>query len=315
MLAGAFSGLIAAGIQAGLDGAHGLPSWRWLFIIEGSITVGVALVAIFILPDYPATTRWLSPRERAVALYRLETDAGVSDHTPNSSLMRNLVLALKDPNLYLLSLAMVCKTTAAAVTQFIPTVVATFGMSKVSTLLLTAPPYIFSMIISLLVSRLSDRVPERCGHVCVPLVFALVGFIIAASTTHTAPRYLSIFLMLGGIYGSYNVALAWISSTFPRPKEKRAAAYAIINGLANLAQVWSPYLYPQSDGPRYIKAFSVNSAMLFLCIVFSLALRFYLKRANDRMDERAAQLRQAGVAEEDDDEAEGDAVPKIRYLL
>lgn len=291
-----------------------MESWRWLFIIEGSITIGVAIVAIFILPDYPATTRWLSPRERAVALYRLEADTGMSDHTRKSGLLRNLVLALKDPNLYLLSLAMVCKTTAAAVTQFIPTVVATFGMSKVATLLLTAPPYIFAMIVSLLVSRLSDRIPERCGHVCVPLLFALVGFIIAAATTQTAPRYLSIFLMLGGIYGSYNVALAWISSTFARPKEKRAAAYAIINGLANLAQVWSPYLYPQSDGPRYIKAFSVNSGMLLLCILFSVALRFSLQRANRRMDERAAQLSRAGVAEEGEDEEEG-GVPQIRYLL
>lgn len=34
-LGSAFSSLIAAGIQQGLDGAHGLESWRWIFIIEG----------------------------------------------------------------------------------------------------------------------------------------------------------------------------------------------------------------------------------------------------------------------------------------
>ena len=39
LLSGAFSGLIAAGITNGLDGAKGLSAWRWLFIVEGAITV------------------------------------------------------------------------------------------------------------------------------------------------------------------------------------------------------------------------------------------------------------------------------------
>lgn len=38
LLSGAFSGLIAAGITNGLDGAKGLSAWRWLFIVEGAIT-------------------------------------------------------------------------------------------------------------------------------------------------------------------------------------------------------------------------------------------------------------------------------------
>jgi hypothetical protein len=41
----------------------------------------------------------------------------------------------------------------------------------------------------------------------------MAGFVIAASTEVLAARYLSLFLMLAGVYGSYNVALAWISST------------------------------------------------------------------------------------------------------
>jgi MFS family permease len=31
-ISGAFSGLIAAGIVSGLDNAHGLRAWRWLFV-------------------------------------------------------------------------------------------------------------------------------------------------------------------------------------------------------------------------------------------------------------------------------------------
>jgi hypothetical protein len=44
LLSGAFSGLIAAGITDGLDGARGLSAWRWLFIVEGALTVSVQAV-------------------------------------------------------------------------------------------------------------------------------------------------------------------------------------------------------------------------------------------------------------------------------
>lgn len=40
------------------------------------MTIGVAVLAIFILPDWPATTKWLTPRERALAVRRLARDAG-----------------------------------------------------------------------------------------------------------------------------------------------------------------------------------------------------------------------------------------------
>lgn len=63
------------------------------------------------------------------------------------------------------------------------------------------------------ISISSDRRAERCGHLVVPLTFGMVGYIIAAATTGLAPRYFSLFLMLGGVYGGFNVGLAWVSST------------------------------------------------------------------------------------------------------
>lgn len=87
--------MIAAGIQQGLDGALGYESWRWLFIIEGAVTGLVAIVSIFTLPDYPATTRWLSTREKAVAVWRMERDGGSRDED-DKNLLHSLKLALTD---------------------------------------------------------------------------------------------------------------------------------------------------------------------------------------------------------------------------
>lgn len=79
LLSGAFSGLIAAGITEGLDYHLGLRAWRWLFIIEGAITVAVAGAAYFVLPNFPRTTSWLSEDEKTLAAWRLEEDIGEDD--------------------------------------------------------------------------------------------------------------------------------------------------------------------------------------------------------------------------------------------
>jgi MFS family permease len=74
-LAGAFSGLLAYGIQQ-LDGRSGLAGWQWIFIIEGLIPVALALVIWIILPDSPETAKFLTQPERDLLVNRLSNDSG-----------------------------------------------------------------------------------------------------------------------------------------------------------------------------------------------------------------------------------------------
>jgi hypothetical protein len=101
-------------VEAGLNGKLGLESWRWLFIIEvrrflpfsssplltlhllqGALTSFIAIIAYFILPDYPATTKRLTVRQRAMAVYRLQRDAGMRDDD-TATTMQNLKAAVCD---------------------------------------------------------------------------------------------------------------------------------------------------------------------------------------------------------------------------
>lgn len=105
LLSGAFSGLISAGITHGLDGARGLSAWRWLFIIEGAITVVVALAAFWVLPNFPTTTGWLTEQERELAVWRLQEDIGEEDFGVGEGQERfwwGLKLAFADPKTYIL---------------------------------------------------------------------------------------------------------------------------------------------------------------------------------------------------------------------
>lgn len=104
LISGAFSGLIAAGITNGLDGARGISAWRWLFIIEGSTTIFLACCAIFVLPDFPRTTTWLTPEEKELAIWRLDEDIGEADLGSNEEkgFSHGFVLACKDIKMWIL---------------------------------------------------------------------------------------------------------------------------------------------------------------------------------------------------------------------
>jgi MFS family permease len=151
-------------------------------------------------------------------------------------------------------LMILCIVSSASVTNFFPTVVKTLNYGNIETLLLTAPPYCLAVICAFANAWHADRTGERYFHVTLPLYVSVAAFIIAAATTTTAPRYLSMMLMVPSFYSGYVVALGWISNTLPRPASKRAAALAAINCVSNASSIYASYMYPNSDAPRFGKS-------------------------------------------------------------
>ncbi|EAW07180.1 putative MFS transporter [Aspergillus clavatus NRRL 1] len=286
LISGAFSGLIAAGITDGMDYKRGLRAWRWLFIIEGAITIVVAAISMWILPDFPRTTPWLSEEEKQLAAWRLEEDIGEDDwvDSEDQSLLYGAKLAFTDSKTWILMLHILCIVSSASVTNFFPTVVETLNYSRIVTLLLTAPPYCLAVISAFANAWHSDRTGEKYWHITLPLYISVAAFIIAATTTGVAPRYVSMMLMVPSLYASFVVALGWISSTLPRPASKRAAALAAINCVSNASSIYASYMYPDSDAPRFVIAMSVNCVTAFIAILSGTVLRIILVRLNKKLD-------------------------------
>lgn len=61
-----------------MDGLSGYRGWRWIFILEGTLTCVIAIIFWFILPDFPEDAKWLKEDERAYVRARLEVDQGKS---------------------------------------------------------------------------------------------------------------------------------------------------------------------------------------------------------------------------------------------
>lgn len=75
IIAGAFSGLLAFAI-ANMAGVGGYGAWRWIFIIEGLMTVVVGVVAKFWVADWPEKATFLTDVERRMLVRRLAADTG-----------------------------------------------------------------------------------------------------------------------------------------------------------------------------------------------------------------------------------------------
>lgn len=297
LISGAFSGLIAAGIMNNLDGVRGLLAWRWVFIIEGAATVLISFFAIFILPDFPANTKWLTEEERALAMWRMEVDAaGEEDWVESSSqpLFDGFKMLIKDPKNWILVIICYGAASAIAINSFFPTVVKSLGRDRITTLLLTAPPYLLACITCALVSWNADRTRERYWHTVIPISCALAGFILSAATTGIGPRYFGAMIMLPGIYTGFNMSMVWTANTIYRPVSKRAAAVAFNNAMATICSIYGSYLYPNNAAPRFVLAFSVNGAMAVVAIIASTVLHFYLKRENKKLELKEREEEAAG---------------------
>ncbi|KAH9948347.1 MFS general substrate transporter [Amylocystis lapponica] len=288
LISNAFGTLIASGILDNMQGKLGHAAWRWLFFIEGALTVFVAVCAIFILPDFPATSHtWLSPLEVRLAERRMEEDVGISDeeHKGDGGQMRGLVLAMGDWKVWWLAFALTSMVISLSFNAFFPTLTATLGYSRTVTLLLCAPPWAFATIVAFAVSRHSDAVGERFWHIAVPLFFGIVGFIIAVSTMNTAARYVSLFLMAQS-YAGFITFLAWVSNSIPRPPAKRAVALAWINAFSQLGNIAGSYVWPAKWGPTYRYSYAICISMNGFCILMCYAFKKHLEHVNAQVEKK-----------------------------
>ena len=122
------------------------------FLHRGALTVFFALVAMFILPDFPATSTWLSPMERRLAEKRLVEDVGVGDRDSSESGTQGngLVMAVTDWKVWWLSIALSSMVISLSFNAFFPTLTKTLGYNNTVTLLLCAPPWVFATLCALL---------------------------------------------------------------------------------------------------------------------------------------------------------------------
>ncbi|TFK28782.1 tartrate transporter [Coprinopsis marcescibilis] len=291
LISNAFGALIASGILNVMDGVMGFTAWRWLFFVEGGITVIVALIAISILPDFPETTTgWLTQEEKDLAIQRLAEDSIQHDkHGPPATMFSGLNLAMRDGKVWALALGMIPLVVSVSFHAYFPTLASTLGFNPTISLMLCAPPWLFATFFVLYITRLSDRHGERFSYIVFSLSIGIVGFLMSILTMNIAWRYLSLFFMTSS-YGGFACMLAWASSSVSHPPAKRAVALAFINCVSQLGNILGSFAWPTAWGPSYRSSYLLCIASGVMTILFSIQFRKHLLKLNAQEEARERSL-------------------------
>ncbi|KAI5984381.1 major facilitator superfamily domain-containing protein [Pisolithus marmoratus] len=263
LMAIAFGSLWAAAVLGTMEGKLHIAAWRWLFFIEGIVTVAVGILSMWLLPDYPRNTRWLNAEERSLAQLRLAKDVGEADmEWTGASIFEGLWMVIKDAKAYFIMIMSFSVSLSTSFAVFFPTLTATLGYSTTVTLLIAA----------LVLFSSHHRTGERFFHLVIYWWISIIGFVISLSTMETAARYFSQYLMAMSFSGIM-LLIPWIVSAIPRPPSKRSVTIALMNGFTNLGFFVGSYAWKESWSPQYHPSLLISLFSLFAATAFAFIIR------------------------------------------
>ncbi|KAG2369174.1 major facilitator superfamily domain-containing protein [Suillus spraguei] len=276
--------LFTSGMFTGMQGILDQVSWRWLFYIEGSMTIIFAICAMFILPDFPHNTEWLTPEERSLAISRLAQDGyGRMDGLGKQTTKGGLRSALSDWQVWWFTIALMIDHVVMSYDMYFTTIVATMGYGTGMTLLLTTPPLLLAMTSAFVFSRYSDKTQKRYIFILASHAFTAIGFTMSICATNTALHYASMFMMAQHFAGQV-VLWAWIKNTFAREPAKRAVAIAMISGVSTFGSIAGSYVWPHIWGPTYCYSYTIFFVALWVSTAMLGVMHLHLKQLNKKIE-------------------------------
>ncbi|WVF68722.1 hypothetical protein IAT40_003494 [Kwoniella sp. CBS 6097] len=278
LVSGAFGGLLAGGIIEGLEGTAGVRGWKWLFIIEGLITVAISVAAFFVLPNYPTTTKWLSQAEQDLAVARIAAGRDESDDEIHMSHMQAFMAALKDPKTYVFMLIYNVLNSVGTISYFFPTLMKGLGYAGRKAQFMTVPIYIVALAVSVSAGWNADRTQQKAYHVLAAACLSVVSFVICVTVHNNAVKYAFICFGGAGVWTAVPLFLSWMVTMFDG-REKRAVSIALINGVGNLASVYGSFFWPAKTAPLYHMGFAISTSLMGLAGVLVFLAKW---RYNDR---------------------------------
>jgi len=222
---------ISGWIMSSLSGRAGLANWQWLFLLEGIPSIVVGLLALVLVVDKPNQAHWLSESEKQLVFADLEADhrnAGLRKHRFGE--------AMKHPGVWLLTAIYFCGTSSTVTIGFwIPSIIQGLGVKSNLTIgLLSAVPYIGTMIGMVLVGRHSDRTLERRCHAALGYLACATGLVgIGVLADRPALAFTAVVIAVTAPLSGHQAF--WQMPTMLLAGTAAATGIALINSIGNLS--------------------------------------------------------------------------------
>jgi MFS transporter, ACS family, tartrate transporter len=226
-----------AGALMSLDGQLGLKGWQWLFALEGLPAVILGVVFFFVLPDGPATARWLTEPERNAVLAKFQ------DRTSQSKPRKAEPIgpALRDPRVWLLGTFNFCMLGSSYAYSFsAPTIVQTLtGLSITGTGFVIAGMYLIAAAAMFGNGILADRARDTFWYVIPGCFMMSAGFLTVALFSNPRVALMGLLVLIVGhmsMQGPF-----WSISTRFLTGRAAAAGIALMNMIGILGGFVGPY--------------------------------------------------------------------------
>ncbi|GFP59743.1 uncharacterized transporter C1002.16c [Trichoderma asperellum] len=234
-LSGAFGGLLARGLSA-IGPRGGLEGWRWIFIVEGLLNQTDSLSSSY------------SPALEAEEAFKW------------SEVRRGLF----NVQIWLTSTAYFAMLSGVySFGLFLPTIVnalqITTNANKVQ--LWTVIPYAVATPTTVAVALISDRIKLRGLPMLVMLPISIIGYATIAHVQSASVRFGMTCLMAMGMYSSVPCVLVWNANN-SAGHYKRATTSALQLAVANCGGFVATFVYPNREGPVYLKGHSIILGLL-----------------------------------------------------
>ncbi|PLB43703.1 putative MFS transporter [Aspergillus steynii IBT 23096] len=277
--AGAVSGLLAYAIN-NMDGLAGYSGWRWIFIIEGLATVVLAVIAKFIIVDWPESATFLTEDERALLIRRLAEDQG--EARMNRLDRKSLKRTFSDPKVYLGPIMYFgIVNTGYAVSFFAPTILHQMGWTAVRAQVMSIPIYAIAMVTTLTAAWVSDRLRHRYAFTLAGCLVATTGYVIllCQGSVPVGARYFALVAITGGGYLTQPILMGWLSNNMAG-HYKQSVASAMQIGFGNCGGLVASNIFYQEEAPAYTTGYGVSLGMTWICGAACAVFLIYLVREN-----------------------------------
>ncbi|KIW65040.1 hypothetical protein PV04_07327 [Phialophora macrospora] len=264
-----------------LDHRHGLRGWQWMYLVQGAVTVSLGLSTYFWMVDFPDRAEnsfhFLTPDEKALALSRINDDRqdGVK---PEPFRLRAIMIHFLDPKLYAFCiLFFLLNLVSTALSYFLPIILQSgMGFSSNKAILLSSPPYYYSVVPVLLSSYIGDKYRIRAPIIVFNATCLIVGFCMLGFPTQVTVRYIGTFLATGAYISNWAALNAYQANNIVG-QWKRATVAAAISACNGLGGIAGSYIVRQVEAPRYLTAVwvSIGSHVLMIGVVCACTVWFW----------------------------------------
>ncbi|KAL5340963.1 major facilitator superfamily domain-containing protein [Aspergillus crustosus] len=331
-MSGAFSGLLAAAI-AKMSGVGGYNGWRWIFILEGILTIALGISAYFILPDSPShSKRWLAdPEVRYLNLLhrkfrgtRRHEDGSRPTDEEEAALNKSqkwkiLFSVLTDWQIYLQAMIFMSSSVPTYALKFtLPQIMVNMGFTSTQAQLLSAPPYIAGAISAVVSSTFADRVKWRLPFIVGPQLSLMTAYTVLFSfsaeiASHVALCFTFVHLATISVYPIIPGGNTWTVNNLSG-QAKRAMGVAYMIALGNCGGIIGSFIFIEGESPRYQTGWGTSLGFITAGVCCACTLEVIYKWINARRD-RVTEVEVREKYSEAELDRLGDRSPLFRYTL